>query len=75
MEPDNRPYVDASTEPGDAGTEEWADKLPDSEHPTRGPLAAPSGTDEDDIVEGSPADEFAHDPDAIAARNDPGQNA
>ena len=25
MEPENRPYVDADTEPGDEGTEEWAD--------------------------------------------------
>ena len=33
MEPENRPYVDASTEPGDAGTEEWADKLPDAGSP------------------------------------------
>jgi hypothetical protein len=75
MEPDNRPYVDASTEPGDVGTEEWSDTLSDSEPPTRGPLATPTGTDEDDIVEGSPADDFAHDADAIAARNDPGQDA
>ena len=74
MEPENRPYVDASTEPGDAGTEEWADKLQDPAHAIRGPLAAPTGIDEDDIVESSPADEFAHDPGAIAARIDPGQN-
>ena len=32
MEPDNRPYVDPDTEPGDAGTEKWAD--------------APRGTDD-----------------------------
>ena len=29
MEPYNRPYVDPETEPGDKGTEEWADETPE----------------------------------------------
>ena len=71
MEPENRPYVDADTEPGDAGTEEWADTLPGSGEPDRGPLAHPPGlADPDGIVDGSPADEFVNDPDAIKSRND-----
>lgn len=71
MEPENRPYVDSDTKPGDAGTEEWAETLPGAEDPTGpGPLADPAGTDADGIVDGSPADEFVNDPDAIDARND-----
>ncbi|MDP9483528.1 MAG: hypothetical protein M3P84_09935 [Chloroflexota bacterium] len=72
MEPENRPYVDSGTEPGDAGTEEWAEKLPGAKDSVgRGPLADPPGAaDADGIVDGSPADEFVNDPDAIAARND-----
>lgn len=42
----------------------------------RGPLAAPVGTTDDDgPVDGSPADEFINDPDAIGARNDEGDRA
>ena len=77
MEPENRPYVDSDTEPGDAGTEEWADTLPVSGDPVaRGPLADPIGTtNNDDIVEGSPDDEFTNDPDVIDARNDTADRA
>jgi hypothetical protein len=72
MEPENRPYVAPDTEPGDAGTEEWADKPPGSSDPVgRGTLADPAGkTDADDVVDGSPADQFINDPDAIDARKD-----
>ena len=77
MEPENRPYVDSDTKTGDAGTEEWADAVPGSGDPVgRGPLADPIGTtNNDDIVEGSPADEFTSDPDAIDARNDTANRA
>lgn len=77
MEPKNRPYVDSDTEPGDAGTEEWADTLPGSGAPVgRGPLADPVETTVDDgVVEGSPADEFINDPNAIGAHNDEGDRA
>jgi hypothetical protein len=77
LEPENRPYVDSDTEPGDAGTEEWADTLPASGDPVaRGPLADPVGTtDVDGVVDGSPADEFINDPDAIGARNDESHRA
>jgi hypothetical protein len=77
MEPENRPYVEPDTKPGDAGTEEWADTLPGSGEPVRpGPLANPVGTTEDHgVVAGSPADEFINDPDAIAARNEKGDRA
>ena len=69
MEPENRPYVDADTEPGDAGTEGWADTLPDPGEGGKGPLAHPPGmADADGIVDGSPADEFVNDPDAIEDR-------
>ena len=72
MEPENRPYVAPDTTPGDQGTEEWADTQPgagDARH--RGPLAStPETIDEDGIVDGSPADEFVNDPNAIRARKD-----
>jgi len=70
MEPANRPYVDPGTDPGDTGTENWADTLPAPEAPAPpGPIAAPEGMAIDDgIVDGSPADEFVNDPGAIAAR-------
>ena len=65
MEPENRPYVDSDTEPGDGGTEEWSETLPGEGDPP-GPLAHPPGlADADGIVDGSPADEFVNDPDAI----------
>jgi hypothetical protein len=69
MESENRPYVDADTEPGDPGTEEWADNQSGSGDSTGpGPLADPAGTtDETGVVGGSPADEFINDPDAIDA--------
>jgi hypothetical protein len=71
MEPENRPYVAPDTEPGDPGTEEWADKPAGSGPGARGSLADPAGkTGADGVVDGSPADEFINDPDAIDARND-----
>ena len=72
MEPENRPYVDSDTKPGDAGTEEWADTPPGPGEPVgRAPLADPVGTiDDKGVVEGSPADEFINDPDAIGVRNE-----
>jgi hypothetical protein len=77
MEPENRRYIDPDTKAGDAGTEEWADTLPGSGDPVgRGPLADPVGTTDDaGIVDGSPADGFTNDPDAIDARNDEGDRA
>jgi hypothetical protein len=70
MEPENRPYVDSDTEPGDAGTEDWADTPADADRSGKGPLAHPPGAaDPDGIVDGSPADEFVNDPDAIDKRN------
>ena len=69
MEPENRPYVDSDTEPGDAGTEEWADTPPEPNKRGQGPLAQPPGlADADGIVDGSPADEFVNDPGAIDKR-------
>ena len=66
MESEKFPYVDPETEPGDAGTEDWADKKPGSGDPTgREPAADPVETDDEGVVEGSPADEFINDPDAI----------
>ena len=77
MEPENRPYVAPDTTPGDPGTEEWADTLPDAGGAgARGPLAAsPETIDDDGIVDGSPADEFVNDPNAIRARKDQGKPA
>ena len=70
MEPENRPYVDPDTEPGDAGTEEWAEKRPESgKRVGHGPQANPEETTADGVVEGSPADEFINDPDAIGAND------
>lgn len=78
MEPTNRPYVDPVTEPGDTGTEPWADDPADSktgDRTKRGPLADPVATsDEGAAIEGSPADEFITEDDAVSARNkDPDQ--
>lgn len=72
MEPENRPYVNAGTEPGDAGTEEWADTTPGSADAAgRGPLAAPtSTTDDEGVVDGSPADTFINDADTVSAQKD-----
>ena len=66
------PYVDPDTEPGDAGTEAWADKESGSKDPLgRGPLADPvEATDDDGVIEGSPADTFIHDADAVGTRDD-----
>lgn len=77
MEPQNRPYVESDTKPGDAGTEEWADTSPGSGDAVgRGPLADPVPTTEDGgAVDGSPADEFINDRDAIGARNKAGDHA
>jgi hypothetical protein len=80
MEPTNRPYVDPATEPGDAGTEPWADDGKDAAtaNPTkRRPIADPvASSDEGVAIEGSPADEFLTEDDAVSARNeDPDQPA
>jgi hypothetical protein len=59
MEPGNRPYVDPETTPGDAGTEDWADRpaTPDPKvHAPTGPTGG--GAIDKGIVDGSPADEF-----------------
>ncbi len=70
MEPENRPYVDAHTVPGDAGTEEWADSPGGQDVPVgRGPVPGPDATTDGGAVDGSPASEFIDEPDAIAARN------
>jgi hypothetical protein len=70
MEPQNRPYVDPSMEPGDTGTEPWADEPANAESDDRGPLAD-GGADRDaeGALAGSPADAF-DDGDAIADRSD-----
>lgn len=73
MESENRPYVDPETEPGDSGTEDWADKNSGSGDPAGAePKAEAIETDDDGVVEGSPAKEFINDPDAIGARDDEG---
>jgi hypothetical protein len=70
MEPGNRPYVDPSTAPGDAGTEEWSETQPGAEDGEKLRHARKQAVDaKDGVVEGSPAEEFIHDPDAIADRN------
>ena len=70
MEPENRPYVDSDTEPGDTGTEDWADTPADADGPARVRWPTrPERADPDGIVDGSPADEFVNDPDAIDKRN------
>jgi len=68
MEPYNRPYVDPDTEPGDKGTEEWADETPE-QAATHEHAEGPAKTDEEGTIAGSPADIF-DDGDAIAARNE-----
>lgn len=66
----NRPYVDPVTEPGDAGTEPWADDPKAGDQTKRGPLADPVAPSEDDAaIDGSPADQFITE-DAISARNE-----
>jgi hypothetical protein len=72
MEPTNRPYVDPATEPGDAGTEPWADADAGAEDPTkRRPAADPVAPSEEGAAsEGSPADQFLTDDDAVSARNE-----
>jgi hypothetical protein len=73
MEPTNRPYVDAAMEPGDAGTEPWADDPADSDagNPAkRGTLADPVAQPvEGAAIEGSPADTFLTG-DAVDAMNE-----
>ena len=74
MEPTNRPYVDPATEPGDAGTEPWADDgaVDATGDPTkRPPITNPvAPSEEDAAIEGSPADHFLTDDEAISARNE-----
>jgi len=76
MEPENRPYVDAETKPGDGGTEAWADTAPGAgDQGEVGPHTDPVGITDDGVVEGSPADEFIGDPEAISAHHDEGDRA
>jgi hypothetical protein len=77
MEPENRPFVAPDTKPGDAGTEEWADTLPKSGDPVRrkAPADPVRKTDDEGVIEGSPADEFINDPDVIGIRKDEGDRA
>jgi hypothetical protein len=73
MKATNRPYVDPVTEPGDAGTEPWADDRANAEADDRtkdrsaADRASPAPTDA--AIEGSPADEFLTNEDAISARD------
>ncbi len=70
MEPDNRRYVDPDMEPGDKGTEPWADDAAGGHAGKRGPLAGGgAATDAEGAIVGSPADIF-DDGDAIAASNE-----
>jgi hypothetical protein len=69
MEPENRPYVDADTEPGDAGTEEFADGVPGSGDSAK-PGHPAKTTDDQGVAEGSPADSFISDPDAVDATSE-----
>jgi len=56
MEPTNRPYVAPEMEPGDTGTEPWADGDATGD---RGPLADPATTEQTEpALEDSPADGF-----------------
>ncbi len=74
MEPENRPYVDSDTEPGDSGTEEWSEKRPGlGDRLGRRPPANPVETTDDGVIDESPADEFINDPGAISSRNSGGQ--
>jgi hypothetical protein len=76
MEPENRPYVDADTKPGDGGTGAWADTAPGAGDQGDGrPQADPVGITDDGVVEGSPADEIISDAEAIGARHDEGDRA
>jgi hypothetical protein len=74
MEPTNRPYVDPVTEPGDAGTEPWADDPADSkagDPPKRRSVADPVAPSvQGAAIDGSPADEFLTEEDAVSARNE-----
>lgn len=71
MESRNRPYVDPVTEPGDAGTEPWADDRAGSQAADRTKRRTPADpvapSEEGAAIEGSPADEFLTE-DAVSAR-------
>jgi hypothetical protein len=76
MEPSDRPYVDPTIEPGDAGTVPWADDT-DSEAgdqtKPRTPATPAAPAEQGPAADGSPADEFISDDDVVKARNeDPG---
>ncbi|MGZ6271738.1 MAG: hypothetical protein ACXWPJ_06695 [Candidatus Limnocylindrales bacterium] len=74
MESTDRPYVDPETEPGDAGTEPWADGGPDATtgDPTKPRRVADpvAPSEKGAAIEGSPADEFLTHDDAVGARSD-----
>jgi hypothetical protein len=74
METTNRPYIDPTTEPGDAGTEPWADDGgtaaagdPTKRRPAEDSVAP---SEEGAAIEGSPADQFLTDDQAVSARNE-----
>lgn len=74
MEPTSRPYVDPATEPGDAGTESWADDGTDAAtgDPTKPRRVADPVAPSEEVaaIEGSPADQFLTDHDAVGARSE-----
>jgi hypothetical protein len=74
MDPTNRPYVDPGTEPGDAGTEPWADDRANAEAGDpmkRRPVADPVALSaEGATIKGSPADQFLTEDDAVSAWNE-----
>ena len=72
MDSTNRPYVDPATEPGDAGTEPWAD-APDSEagdRAKRGAPANPVEPPEQAAIDGSPADKLLTEDSVSASKED-----
>jgi len=75
MEPQNRPYVDVDTKPGDIGTEAWADNPRGTGTPAV-PAPAPAPVDapiDDGIIDGSPAEAFVSGSAPISSSNvDPG---
>ncbi len=68
MESSDRPYIDTETEPGDKGTEKWADDATaPGEH--LGPLAeGHAETDAEGAIVGSPAD-ILDDGEGVDAQN------
>lgn len=70
MVPEDHRYVDPDMEPGDKGTEGWADHDDEGHKGHHGPLAeGHAKTDAEGAIVGSPADIF-DDGDAIGASKD-----